>query len=430
MRSSNRTASIVVAVLSLISLGTPTRLAAQELVLQPGLGKFFETLYARVVGGKLDLHPMYEAVGITVSDRTCDPTVGTGSPRACATANCPAASSLGIAIACLYDQHEGVDGSDLVVKPPYPVKRLGDYDPEWNSYQFKTLETKLGGRLPPFGLIRTLTIAGQERSGFFDFVRMEDTSDGNVAVDRWHAAAKGGVGVAPACGGVTCFSVHRVVPAPDSPWSTLREALVECVEHKVKNSEGPPEYCTPIYLRGSGGTFVSAITSFRNESMRVIRGLISANVFFDSGTSKPNFQTVADLVEKALAAEPLSLETSRDPDAIVGVSVMRPSRIINNWQEMATVRAVMTEVPLAVSEPGGTARNLVGIRVGLATTLYLNNRNTADESEWRMPTASQEASFDAAIVSTIRAEAARECATATSQVRDSVTIIACAAGRW
>ena len=111
---------------------------------------------------------------------------------------------------------------------------------------------------------------------------------------------------------------------------------------------------------------------------------------------------VAQLLEKAFATPPLSLTTSRDPDAIVGICAKRPSVIIQDWHELATVRAVMTELSVSLSDPAAGTRIANGVVVGFATTLFVDNRNTSDESEWRMPSRDQSDAFDAAIEKTVR----------------------------
>ena len=162
--------------------------------------------------------------------------------------------------------------------------------------------------------------------------------------------------------------------------------------------------------------------------MYIDRGLIGAKIFFDVGEGKADFEAVARIVERAFAAAPLTLSTGRDPDAVVGACDNQISQIIANWHETATVRAVLTDIPFSFGDPSGKSQSVNGIRVGLATTLYVNNRNTPDE--WRMPTREQSDAFDTAVVANIKSEASRSCIKISSQVREGVTVMSCSSGQW
>jgi hypothetical protein len=164
--------------------------------------------------------------------------------------------------------------------------------------------------------------------------------------------------------------------------------------------------------------------------MSVTAGVVSARIYFAAKTNSGTFEAVSRLLETAFAAPPLGFATYRDPDSIVGVSGKRLSTVLPNWHEQVTVRAVVSEVPLSVSEPGQRVQDLSGIQVGFATTLYVNNRNTIDDSEWRMPSRDQDQAFDLAVVSTVKSRAYQICPDASSQTNDGVVIITCRSKEW
>ena len=97
--------------------------------------------------------------------------------------------------------------------------------------------------------------------------------------------------------------------------------------------------------------------------MSVTADVISARMYFTS-TSSATPEAVSRLLEEALASPPLSLSTNRDPDAIVGVCAKRWSAVLANWQEQATVRAVVSELPLSVTDPGQGVQHLIGVQAG------------------------------------------------------------------
>jgi hypothetical protein len=396
---------------------------ADEILLQPEAGRFVATLYTRVVEGTFDPTPFYEAFGIQVSNSVCDRNLPDGSLGSCVPGPCPLGKELGLEISCLYPKGHSPEQADLLVDGRPPVRTLRDYESSWNTYQFQVLERKIG-RLPLVGVLRTLSVPGQERSGFFEYRRIEETLDGTSVVEKWKRAVR------IPCKTVFCFSIDRLKLPAELNGSGITSIFAECVRRMIGDTSGPPQYCTPIYMEGQKGTYVAAITSFRNEKMRVGAGMISARIFFSSSKGLPSTDRISEVLENAFGLPPLSFRTSRDPDAVVGVCAKRASNILQNWYEMATVRAVVTALPLSWREPGKGVQQINGVQVGFATTLYVDNRNTLDDSEWRMPSRDQNEMFDTAVVSAVKVQAQKLCADASSKIRDGIMVITCPSKMW
>lgn len=400
--------------------------SADELSLQPSAGRALSTLYEQVAARDLDLKPFYESIGVRVSDNACMPDAPSGDPRSCRRGICPMAKKLDLQIYCLYRSDTEIERGDLLVEGPPPVRALSDYDSAWNVFQFEIMEKKVGA-LRTLGLVRSLAIPGYERSGFFEWKIINETRDGGAQVAKWKNLASADL---PSCSTALCFSINRLKMADELGKSSPLYVLAECVRRMVGGVQGAPQYCVPVYLDGPKGAYVAALTSFRNETMSVTAGVITAKIFFPSKLDSGKAEVISELVERAFAAPPLSFTTSRDPDAIVGVGGKRRSVVLANWHEQATVRAVMSELPLSVRDPGQGIQNFAGVQVGFATTLYVNNRNTMDDSEWRMPSPDQNQAFDGAVVSTVRSLAYQICPEASSQARNGILIITCPSRKW